>query len=70
MKKSLIYHELFELLSAIEDDPHNRAQFRPDVTEMIGKMRTEGYNVPLKLGALEEALRSEEEDCLFENMPV
>ena len=70
MKKSLIYHELFELLSAIEDEPLHRAQFRPDVTDMIGKMKSEGYNVPLKLGALEETLRSEEEDCLFENMPV
>lgn len=70
MAQERIYHELFELIRAIEDDPAHRVEFRDDLTATIGKMKSAGLKVPAKLSALEQTLLQEEQELLFENMPI
>lgn len=70
MAQERIYHELFELIAAIEEDSVHRVELRGDLTATIGKMKSAGLKVPAKLSALEQALLQEEQELLFENMPI
>ncbi len=70
MAGSLIYHELFELITAIYEDPQNRLAIRPELSEIIQELKADGRLLPKQLCELEESLRLEEQDLLSENMPL
>ncbi len=70
MVSNLIYHELFELITAIDEDPQNRLVIMPELSEITQRLKSEGLRVPSQLCELEESMRLEEQNLLFENMPV